>query len=101
MAPRAVCDASALVALLLDGGRDGRIDPDQAVQTHADLLHLAIERWPYELLAGRAWELRAALPIHDGCYAALTELAEARSFTLDRRLGRTPGLRCRVVTPEA
>ncbi len=86
MSARVVCDASALTALLIDGGPDrkwvteafsgadlaapslvgfetanvvrrhdlaGLISSDQAAQAHADLLDLAIEQWPYELLATR------------------------------------------------
>lgn len=87
MRPRVVCNASAVVALLLDAGPDGRwatnalagadlaapslwafeaanivrrqehakrITTDQAAQAHADMLDLAIEQWPYELLVPRA-----------------------------------------------
>lgn len=133
VSPRVVCDASALVALLLDGGPDGRwataaltgadlmapslvgyetaniirrqelagrVGSDQAAQAHADLLDLAIEHWPHELLAPRAWELRRVLSIYDGCYAALAELAGATLVTLDRRLGGAPGVRCEILTPE-
>jgi predicted nucleic acid-binding protein len=129
-----VCDASALVAVLLDGGPDGRwatqalsgadllapslvgfeaaniirrhglaglISADQAAQAHADLLDLAIEQWPYELLAARAWQLRENLSIYDGSYVALAELTNTTLITLDRRIGGAPGLRCDVATPEA
>lgn len=127
-----VCDASALVALLVDGGRDGRwaadalrgsdliapglaafeaanilrrhdlaglISADQASQAHADLLDLAIEHWPYELLAARAWELRRKLSVYDACYVALAELAGVTLVTLDRAIAGAPGLRCVVATP--
>ena len=129
---RVVCDASALVAVLLDGGPDGRwateaiteaellapalasfeaanvirrhelaglVSGDQAAQAHADLLDLAIEHWPYEPLAARAWELRANLSVHDASYVALAELADATLVTLDHRIGGAPGLRCAVATP--
>jgi predicted nucleic acid-binding protein len=129
---RVVCDASALVALLLDGGPDGRwvtqalsaadlaapslvgfevanvirrhelaglVSADQAAQAHADLLDLAIEHWPYELLAPRAWQLRHSLSIYDAGYVALAELADATLVTLDRRIGGAPGLRCATATP--
>lgn len=131
---RVVCDASALVALLLDGGSDGRwvtqalsgadlaapglvgfeaasiirrhelaglLSPDQAAQAHVDLLDLAIEQWPYEILAGRAWELRPDLSCCDASYVALAELTQTTLVTLDRRIGRAPGLRCTVATPQA
>jgi predicted nucleic acid-binding protein len=129
---RVVCDASALTALLIDGGPDGQwataalgdhdlaapglaafetaniirrheltglISADQAAQAHADLLDLAIEHWPYELLATRAWQLRANLTINDAGYVALAELLGATLVTLDRRIGRGPGPRCAIATP--
>ena len=132
MSARVVCDASALVALLLDGGPDGRwatealrdadlaaptlapyetaniirrqelaglISADQAAQAHTDLLDLAIEYWPYELLARRAWHLRRNLSTYDAGYVALAELISATLVTLDRRIGRTPGLPCTIHTP--
>lgn len=132
MSARIVCDASALVALLLDNGPDGRwvteatagsafaapnlvefetaniirrqelagiISADQAAQAHADLLDLAIEPWPYELLAARAWELRQNLSSYDASYVALAELIGAVLVTLDERIGGAPGLRCTIMTP--
>ena len=132
MTARVVCDASALVALLVDAGADGRwvtdalagadlaapsllrfeaanilrrhqlanlISTDQAAQAHADLLDLAVEPWPYELLAPRAWELRRNLPIYDASYVALAELLGSELVTLDRRIARAPGLRCTVTAP--
>lgn len=134
MSRRVVCDASALTALLIDGGPDGQwaaavvadaelaapslvdfetaniirrhkvadlISADQAAQAHADLLDLAIERWPYELLARRAWELRLNLSIYDASYVALAELLDVELVTLDRRIARAPGPRCTISTPEA
>jgi predicted nucleic acid-binding protein len=129
-----VCDASALVALLLDGGSGGewatdqvrgatvsapaiarfetanairrlelagRVSADQAAQAHADMLDLAIEAWPYELVAERVWELRANLSCYDASYVALAELLGARLATLDERIVRAPGVRCAVVSPAA
>lgn len=129
---RVVCDASAIVALLLDAGPEGRwatselsdadllapslvrfeaanimrrhelaslISADQAAQAHVDLLDLAIEQWPYELLAKRAWELRQNLSIYDGSYVALAELTSTALVTLDKRIAGAPGLRCTVTTP--
>lgn len=132
MTGRVVCDASALVALLLDSGPDGRwatdalsgaaltapallpfevaniirrhelaglVSADQAAQAHADLLDLAIEHWPYELLATRAWELRQDLSSYDAAYVALAEATGATLVTLDRGMVRAPGVRCAVATP--
>lgn len=127
-----MCDASALVALLLDAGPDGhwsaeavsgadlvapallafetanvlrrhelagRVSSDQAAQAHADLLELAIEYWPYEPLAARAWELRHNMSAYDACYVALAELLETTLVTLDRRMSRVESLRCAITTP--
>lgn len=132
MSDRVVCDASALTALLIDGGPDGKwatealsgadlaapslvdfetanilrrqelaglISADQAAQAHADLLDLAIEHWPYELLAMRAWQLRLNLSMYDAAYVALAELLGATLVTLDRRISRAPGARCAISTP--
>lgn len=129
MSDRLVCDASAVVAALLDDGTSGRaaarsmspadlaapallpfevanilrrheradlIGVDQVAQAHADLLDLQIELWPYELLAGRAWELRRNLTSYDASYVALAELLHAPLITLDKRIGRAPGVRCAV-----
>lgn len=132
MTTRVVADSSALVALLLDSGPDGRwaagvlagtdlvapglaafetanvirrhelaglVSSEQAVLAHADLLDLAIEAWPYDLLAGRAWELRRNVTVYDASYLALAELLGSSLVTLDRRLSSVPGVRCRVLTP--
>lgn len=132
MTQRVVCDASAVVAVLLDAGPAGRwatdaltgadlaapsllpfeaaniirrhelaalITADQAAQAHSDLLDLAIEQWSYDLLAPRAWQLRKNLTTYDASYVALAELLDTAIVTLDRRIGRAPGLRCAVATP--
>jgi predicted nucleic acid-binding protein len=77
----------------------GLVDGGQSAQAHADLLDLAIEYWPYDLLAARTWELRRNLPAYDASYVALAELTEATLVTLDGKLSRAPGIRCAVATP--
>lgn len=127
-----VCDASVVVALLLDAGPDGcwatdmlaganlaapaalpseaanivrrhelamLISADQAAQAHADLLDLAVECWPYGLLAPRAWELRQNLTVYDASYVALAELLNVTLVTLDRRISRVSTVHCSVATP--
>ena len=97
-----MCDASALVALLVDSGPDGRLVTATlvgAAQAHADLLDLAIEQWPYELLASRVWALRRNLSSYDASYVALAELIGAMLITLDRRIARAPDVRCTITTP--
>lgn len=132
MSAPVVCDASAVVAMLLDSGTDGQwataaltgahlaapsligfeaasiirrhelaglVSSDQAAQAHKDLLDLAIEEWPHELLARRGWELRRNLSIYDACYVALAELLASSLVTLDKRISGAPGLHCAVSTP--
>ena len=132
MTERVVCDASAVIAVLLDSGSDGQwatarlggadlfaptllpcecanvirraelggaISADQAAQAHTDLLDLAVDLWPYEALATRAWELRANLSIYDAAYVALAEILAAPLVTLDQRMLRAPGLTCSVSAP--
>jgi predicted nucleic acid-binding protein len=127
-----VCDASTLVACLIDAGPVGQwatgqidgcelaapslvdfevanilrrhelaglISHDQAAQAHADLLDLTIERWGYEALAERSWQLRMNLSIYDACYVSLAELLEAPLVTLDSRMAGAPGTRCMIWTP--
>jgi predicted nucleic acid-binding protein len=77
----------------------GLVGADYAAQAHADMLDLAIEQWPYELLASRAWALRRNLSSYDASYVALAELTGATLVTLDRRIGRAPDLRCAIATP--
>ncbi len=132
MTGRIVCDASVVVALLLDSGPDGqwaadqlsgadlfapslmpyecanivrrhelanRVGADQAAQAHADLLELSVELWPYELLAGRVWQLRANLSSYDAAYVSLAEAIGAGLATLDRRIAQAPGITCEVKCP--
>jgi predicted nucleic acid-binding protein len=77
----------------------GQISPDQSAQAHADLLDLAIEIWPYDLLAPRTWELRLNLSIYDATYIALAEITDQTLVTLDKRLAKAPGVRCQIATP--
>jgi predicted nucleic acid-binding protein len=77
----------------------GQISRDQSAQAHADLLDLAIELWPYDLLATRAWELRLSLSIYDATYVALAEITDLTLITLDTRLAKAPGTRCRIAAP--
>jgi predicted nucleic acid-binding protein len=78
----------------------GLIGGDQAAQAHADLLDLAIELWPYDLLALRAWELSHNLSVYDASSVALAELTGATLVTLDTRIAGAPDVHCPVSTPE-
>ena len=77
------------------------ISADQAAQAHVDLLDLAVDLWPSDLLATRAWELRANLSSYDAAYVALAEMLTAPLVTLDQRILRAPGITCSVSVPDA
>jgi predicted nucleic acid-binding protein len=79
----------------------GAVSADQAAQAHADLLDLAIDLWPYDVLAPRAWELRANLSSYDAAYVALAEVLAIPLVTLDRRILRAPGITCLVSVPSS
>jgi predicted nucleic acid-binding protein len=77
----------------------GDVSDDIATLAHADLLALAVELFPYDVLAERIWELRGAVTAYDGWYVALAESLQAPLATLDDRLTRAPGPRCSFIGP--
>jgi predicted nucleic acid-binding protein len=85
--------ASLLRRLVLRGERNEA----SARLAHNDLLALPVDRYPYSLVAPRAWQLRSDLTIFQAAHVALAELLEAPLVTLDVRLARANGPRCEVV----
>jgi len=79
--------------------RAGELSTDVAALAHRDLLELRVELFPYAPFGPRIWQLRENLTSYDAWYVALAEAIEAPLATLDARLTRAPGLRCRFVTP--
>lgn len=77
----------------------GDVSADVASQAHGDLLDLRVELFTYEPFAERVWELRNTITASDAWYVALAESVDAPLATLDRRLSRTPGPRCRFQIP--
>ena len=77
----------------------GDVSDDIASLAHADLGALAVELFPYDVLADRIWELRGAVTAYDGWYVALAESLKAPLATLDDRLTRAPGPRCSFIGP--
>jgi predicted nucleic acid-binding protein len=66
----------------------GQVSADSAALTHADLLALRIELFPYSPFADRVWELRGNLTSYDAWYVAVAEALGAKLATLDVRLSR-------------
>ena len=79
--------------------RANAISRIQANGAHADLLELAIELFPFAPFARRAWELRSNLTVYDAWYVALAEALGCPLLTLDRKLSRAAGPRCRFIVP--
>ncbi len=77
----------------------GRLEPVEAALAHQDLMSLSLQLWPYHPLADRAWDLLGTLTVYDASYVALAEELDAPLVTLDARMGRAVGPRCRVITP--
>ena len=77
----------------------GDVSDDIASLAHADLVALAVDLFPYDVLADRIWELRGAVTTYDGWYVALAESLKAPLATLDARLTRAPGPRCSFIGP--
>lgn len=65
----------------------------------SDLLQMEVERHTFAAHAERVWEMRHRLTAYDACYVALAESFGGRLATLDRRLARTAGDFCEVISP--
>lgn len=85
--------------ILRRAARNGDLSADSAALAHADLLDLRVDLFPYGPFSARVWELRGNLTCYDAWYVALAEALEARLATLDVRLSRSRGPRCRFETP--
>lgn len=86
--------------ILRRAGLASDVSGDTATLAHADLMALRVELFPYTVVADRTWELRKNVSTYDGCYVALAELLDADLATLDRRLSRASGPRCRFLVPD-
>ena len=77
----------------------GTLAPAIASQAHADLLGLRIELFAYEPFAPRVWALRDNFTSYDAWYVAIAEAIDAPLATIDMRLVRASGSRCRFSIP--
>lgn len=77
----------------------GRTSQESGAIAHAQLVRMPVDLWPYSPLAGRVWELRPTVTTYDAWYVALAEHLDAPVATLDLRLTRAPGTRCRFLSP--
>ena len=87
-------------SILRRTARFGSISIDMASVAHAVLPGLDVALFPYAPFASRVWELRENVTPYDAWYVALAESLQADLVTLDRRLTRAPGCRCRFRSPD-
>lgn len=83
--------------------RLGQITPAMARDALQDLRDLDLNRHEHEPYLDRMLALRANVSAHDAAYVALAEVLGCPLLTLDARLSRTPGVRCRteLITPQS
>ena len=74
----------------------GDITSELAEEAHTNLRLLRVTEVHYSLLAKRAWELRYNVTVTDAAYVALAEMLDGVLVTVDARLARAPGIRCRT-----
>lgn len=85
--------------VLRRSARAARISTDVASLAHVEFGSLPIELFPYSVCSERVWELRSTVTAYDGWYVALAETLGATMATLDEKLSRAPGPRCRFAVP--
>lgn len=66
-----------------------------------DLTQLEIELFPFEPFSDRIWELRHTVTSYDAWYVAVAEELGYSLATLDRRLAKTVGPKCKFLTPDS
>ena len=78
--------------------RSRELSPLEAAAAQRDLVRLAIDLLPFEPFAERVWELRQNVTSYDAWYVAIAEAFGLPLATLDDRLARATGPRCRFLT---
>lgn len=73
-----------------------RFDVQRASQALSDLRDLRMDRVPHRQLISRCWELRNNVTMYDASYIAVAELFGASLITVDARLTKVPGARCKI-----
>ena len=71
----------------------------EAAAAQRDLSNLAIELFDFAPFSERIWDLRASVTSYDAWYVAVAEALDVPLATLDRRLSRAMGPRCRFALP--
>ncbi len=81
--------------------RAEQITTAEANGAQEDLAQLEIELFPFEPFSDRIWELRHTVTSYDAWYVAVAEQLGYPLATLDRRLAKTVGPKCKFLTPDS
>ena len=81
--------------------RGKEITEQEANAAFEDLMELDVELHAFEPFSERVWELRHNVTSYDGWYVALAEALNLPLATLDGRLAKADGPKCRFLTPES
>ena len=95
-APELLCVESANVLRRLE--RDKEITEQEAYAAFEELMELNVELHEFGPFSERVWELRHNVTSYDGWYVALAEALNLPLATLDGRLVKAEGPKCRFLT---
>lgn len=98
-APQHLRVEAANVLRRLERGKE--ITEQEATAAFEDLIELDVELHAFEAFSERIWELRHNVSIYDGWYVALAEAFDLPLATLDGRLVKAEGPKCRFLTPDS
>ena len=98
-APELLRVETANVLRRLERGKE--ITEQEANAAFEDLMDLEVEFHAFEPFSERVWELRHNVTSYDGWYVALAEALNLPLATLDGRLAKAAGPKCRFLTPES
>jgi predicted nucleic acid-binding protein len=81
--------------------RAEQITTAEANGAQEDLTQLEIEQFPFEPFSDHVWELRHTVTSYDAWYVAVAEELGYPLATLDRRLTKAAGPKCKFLTPDS
>jgi predicted nucleic acid-binding protein len=82
-------------------GRGKEITEQEANAAFEELMELNVELHAFEPFSERVWELRHNVTSYDGWCVALAEALNLPLATLDGRLVKAEGPKCRFLTPDS